>query len=782
MDPGIAMRLTSINLMHKTDKPMQTKRNLIRQLSVALLLVFLAGCTKTIEVEERGITSMDDLKISSYFNWETTREVLLTVSADLPDVPIGSFSRVFVYLMNPYEGGQLLLTGSAGYEYPFKAQLRIPTAANSLFIQLVTASGYTNLVEVPVTNEISYAFTGLKSGFPGLKEILDPDCNSGCDQTLSGSGSVAISNGQTYCIPVSYNGSVAIYKGTLKICGTFTGTISMGQGNNICNLIVTSAGVANIGSLNMNKNCQLSVYGDATATIGSISMNQNARLTNYGTTTINSNFNPNDLVRNFGQMTINGQYNMNGNSSSLENSGLLTINSHWNVINAVNNEGFIEIFGSLNFNGGNVLNSCKIICHESINFNNVTYTANNGYIHADIGATVNGGANLILQNQSMLSTPVFVMNNTVTGQGTTNVIKCTVSGRINGNKYVSGAIEMLTPDGTLLNGGFPANFQNSATLTSIANASAFIPVDDCNPEGSGQPEPTDTDGDGVPDNLDDYPLDPTRAYDNWFPTATSFGSLVFEDLWPSKGDYDLNDAVVDYQFRVVTNAQNKVVDIKPKFYARAAGATLKNGFGFQMDQVPPATVESVNGFSIEYTYINLAANGLENLQDYAVVIVWDNADNIIHRAGPSSMYNTLPDYPVGYADTVYIDLHFATPQPLDLVGTPPYNPFIIKNMDRNIEIHLPDHPPTSLANVAYFGTLEDDSDPAIGRYYKTSSNLPWAMNIVQKYQYTYEMVPILYGYNHFAEWCQSDGILYPDWYKDLPGYRNANMIYNLTSK
>jgi LruC domain-containing protein len=101
-------------------------------------------------------------------------------------------------------------------------------------------------------------------------------------------------------------------------------------------------------------------------------------------------------------------------------------------------------------------------------------------------------------------------------------------------------------------------------------------------------------------------------------------------------------------------------------------------------------------------------------------------------------------------------------------------------MDRNIEIHLPDYPPTSLANVAFFGTLDDDSDPATGRYYKTATNLPWGMNIAVRYDYTYEMVPILDGYNHFADWCQSGGVQYPDWYLDLPGYRNANEIYSLS--
>jgi LruC domain-containing protein len=753
-------------------------RSSLKYLSLLFLTTafIFSACQKDIEIEEKGIESMDDLIIAPTFNWETTQEITLSVGFNLPGQTIGSLSRIFVYLGNPYQGGKLLLSGSAGYDFPYTARVRVPMAATTLFLELISGNGYTQVQEVPISNHIAYTFTeSPKQGM--LKEVMEPDCNSGCDQQLSGSGSANITNGQTYCITDNYTGTIAIRKGTVKICGTFNGTISMGQGNNTAHLIVTGNGTATIGSLSMSKNCTITVYGSSSVTIGSIAVNQNAQVINYGTTVINSNFTPNDLVQNFGTLTINGQYNMNGNSGVLENSGTLNINSHWNVINEVTNEGTIEVDGDINFNGGSVVNSCKILSHQKINFNNVDYTSSNGYIHADIEATINGGANLILQNQSMVSTPVFVMNNNILGQGSANVIKCSTSGRINGNKLVSGAIEMLTPDGTLLNGNYPSNFQNGATLIPIASASAFIPIDACNPEGSGQPEPDDSDGDGVPDNLDDYPSDPTRAYNTWHPSAGNFGTLVYEDLWPSKGDYDLNDAVIDYQFLVVTNAQNKVVDIKPKFYLRAAGATLKNGFGFQIDNILPGAVASVSGYNLQYGYIDLAANGVENMQEFAVVIAWDNADDIIHFAGPSAMYNTLANYPIGYADTIYIDLHFETPQPQEIVGTPPYNPFLIKNMDRNIEIHLPDYPPTSLANMAFFGTLEDDSDPATGRYYKTSKNLPWGMNITEKYDYTYEMIAILYGYNHFAEWCQSSGTLYPDWYKDLPGYRNTGAIF-----
>jgi len=43
---------------------------------------------------------------------------------------------------------------------------------------------------------------------------------------------------------------------------------------------------------------------------------------------------------------------------------------------------------------------------------------------------------------------------------------------------------------------------------------------------SGSNSSGDADGDGVPDNQDAYPNDPTRAFDNYTPAA-GFGTLAF---------------------------------------------------------------------------------------------------------------------------------------------------------------------------------------------------------------------------------------------------------------
>lgn len=73
--------------------------------------------------------------------------------------------------------------------------------------------------------------------------------------------------------------------------------------------------------------------------------------------------------------------------------------------------------------------------------------------------------------------------------------------------------------------------------------------------------------------------------------------------------------------------------------------------------------------------------------------------------------------------------------------------------------------------------MHDNSDLNINRYYKTINNLPWAINIPTVYNYTIEKAEIIFGHLKFAEWAESGGTLYTDWYKKNSGYRDNTFIY-----
>lgn len=286
----------------------------------------------------------------------------------------------------------------------------------------------------------------------------------------------------------------------------------------------------------------------------------------------------------------------------------------------------------------------------------------------------------------------------------------------------------------------------------------------------------DTDGDGIPNQFDDYPDDPVRAFNNYFFTKGNFGTLAFEDLWPYRGDYDFNDAIIDYNFNQITNGGNQVVEIAGTFILRAHGAFYRNGFGLELN-VPPSRVQSVSGTRISSNYIQLNENGTEANQPNAVIIVWDDSYNVLPPVGTSIGANTTPEVPFIIPDTLQVKIVFNQPVALSQLGIAPFNPFIIVNKQRGVEVHLPDKAPTALANLSLLGSGHDNSIPSQGRYYKTSNNLPWAINIVERFEYPIEKTEVLDAHLKFGEWAESGGTLFSDWFKDRQGYRNPSKIY-----
>lgn len=289
---------------------------------------------------------------------------------------------------------------------------------------------------------------------------------------------------------------------------------------------------------------------------------------------------------------------------------------------------------------------------------------------------------------------------------------------------------------------------------------------------------TDTDGDGISDIFDDYPADPAKAFNNYYPSQNSFGSLAYEDLWPAKGDYDFNDMVIDYNFNQVTNAQNNVVEVKSKLVLKAMGASFKNGFGIQLP-VAPSQVASVSGTRLYDGLVTLNANGTEAGQSKATVIVFDNGYKILPYPGsPGTGVNTTLSATYVQPDTIDLVIALSAPAPISVFGTPPYNPFLIVNQVRGREVHLADYPPTDLANTALFGTVQDDSNPATGRYYVTENNLCWAIDIANSFNYPVEKIDVSLPYLKFIPWAESGGLNFYDWYVDQPTYRNQQYLYN----
>jgi LruC domain-containing protein len=259
---------------------------------------------------------------------------------------------------------------------------------------------------------------------------------------------------------------------------------------------------------------------------------------------------------------------------------------------------------------------------------------------------------------------------------------------------------------------------------------------------------------------------------NYYP-ASDTSTLAFEDLWPNYGDYDMNDLVIGYKFKVVSyTLTHYVKNVYVTLIVRAQGAGLLNGFGFQLP-INPNSIESVYGVGDQSGY-SIGSNGTENNQTKAVFIIFDDSHKFM------SSWNTIKGEVPCPQRKFNIQIKFSNTNNVTLsqLDIQNWNPFLVKNSVRGQEIHLPNYLPTDLADPTLFGTGDDDTTPGLNKYYKSKNNLPWAIDVYGKFNYPTETSDVSKAYLHFGAWAESNGSTYQDWWLNTnSGYRDTNLIY-----
>ena len=241
-----------------------------------------------------------------------------------------------------------------------------------------------------------------------------------------------------------------------------------------------------------------------------------------------------------------------------------------------------------------------------------------------------------------------------------------------------------------------------------------------------------------------------------FDTTNFTGSLAYEDLWPYKGDYDMNDLVVEYNINQVTNTDNKTTTCYGYYKLVHVGAKIFNGFGFQLgvddSKVSTFTLTPNNDVS---SLITKNAKTLEAEQNLATAILFTNATDIINRSASARTYT--------------FKIEFSEPV-TNILVTPPFNPFIMinsgnsANPTRNHELHLPNYAPTSKMDTKLFGIGQDKSNVKQSLYYVSDEKFPFAIQIPTTYVIPTEMTRIDAFYPNFSAWVKSNGQTNTDWY------------------
>jgi LruC domain-containing protein len=552
------------------------------------------------------------------------------------------------------------------------------------------------------------------------------------------------------------NTSEITVNGNTKIKGTFnhTGTLTTNELTFENGTDATLGGTVTVKG-NLNASGKIVNSGNLTIS-GVFNSNNNPDFTNSGTLNLNNNMTIGGKFNNSGTVVAaKGEINFNNNPNFV-NSGIFTARlSKLNVSGNFTNAGNMVV-QNMTVNSGTLTNTCFL--NVLVDFDNNATIHNHSYIQVDERSNLKGNFNL--HNAAMFRTKNLIgLDGIVTGHGSTSLFKVVESStnnvNDNGNQKFKNALQYCDPSRTIKASQF--------TGGAMQGCDVFIAINNCNPVGNGiVPGPilVDTDGDGIIDTEDDYPQDKTKAFNNYSVNYDKGGSTVaFEDSWPMKGDYDLNDVVIGYKYLVITNATNQVVHIKADYALIATGGEFQSGAGIQFN-LPAASATNFK-----------TATGvkLEGGQDSVVVILFTSSRN------EQATWNTVPGQAVSPVKNYELSFDVVDGPQFAVFGIGTYNPFIW-NANRGNETHMIGKTPTKFANVDAFGTNDDNSKT--GKTYSTKVNLPWAISIPTSFQYPSERIAVTDTYLKFSDWASSGGVNSVDWYSNTAsGYRNTANIY-----
>ncbi|HAG15615.1 MAG TPA: hypothetical protein DCG69_03695 [Bacteroidales bacterium] len=718
-------------------------------LYAAAFVLMTTSCTKDLSLKEvipDEIKGMSDLQVAPDFNFKTTLQITLKViSKDFTGLPA---TKIEVFNANPNSGGQLIKTGITNRDQVFETLLILPAHLNQFFIRRTTFNQHVETVTLDIQSEnIEYTFSASKSANVFKSTFLGPgctDCATSIAYALTGKYSLPKDSKVCILVGASFTGELDLNGGTLVVCGSLNLTSLKGKGT----VIINNGGFFQAISLNIyDKESAFINYSDAFILSSTFALS--GVFENYGTISLSSlNINANGQFKNYGTVTLSGDLN---NSNYCFNEGNLTVGAN------------------VSHNAGEITNACRLTVNGTLSINSTF--KNSSYVNVKTDLNFNKGP-LYLSNQSLIETKNFTVNSSIVAEGDA-YSKISVSGisRINGGGIFSGKIDYWVENGIETNLGTMGR--------DIRFDNLYIPTTYCNPGSNlaGGIVIIDTDADGVADEFDAYSTDGSKAFNNFFPSAESWGTLAFEDLWPYLGDFDFNDMILDYQINQITNASDKVVEIGIALKVRAIGAAFKNGFGIQLPIVSSAIYNVSGDFSYTQGIINLNDNNTEQNQSQAVVVFFDNAFKLLPHPGVSTGVNTTPGATFVNPKIINFTIKLSYPIAPEILGEPPYNPFIFVNEIRGREVHLKNHAPTSLATTQNFGTGADISSITSGITYQTEKGLPWGINMVEPFDYPIEKAAIIDAYTYFADWALSAGTSNTDWYKKIDGYRNVNLIY-----
>lgn len=266
---------------------------------------------------------------------------------------------------------------------------------------------------------------------------------------------------------------------------------------------------------------------------------------------------------------------------------------------------------------------------------------------------------------------------------------------------------------------------------------------------------------------------------SFYPSADSYTTIAYEDLWPIEGDYDMNDLLVNLRFAEYSISDD-IIRVEIEGQVAAIGAGFNNGFAIQLPGINPSQVQessielSINGQSV-------TSPVLETNQNYAVITIFQNAWSLTSRAeGLCEYFRTMEDCGSAIRPSFKLTIPLTNAINKNLFPQTPYDPFIFAtpgtthsslvdgiaggHPGKSWEVHLKNKAPTNSLNTNLLNVAQDTSSAAQNEFYQTENGMPWAIEVPVDWKHPKEKVDLREAYPHFKAFAESNGTEHPDWY------------------
>lgn len=273
---------------------------------------------------------------------------------------------------------------------------------------------------------------------------------------------------------------------------------------------------------------------------------------------------------------------------------------------------------------------------------------------------------------------------------------------------------------------------------------------------------------------DDLPVYDGQAYISY---PAKWGTVMFEDQFPTLGDYDFNDFVASYQITLefpwdgIKYITERVHQVRVHLKLKAIGGVLKftpyvriAGLDRSIVSMPnPAYNNPVypNPGILNNTIDGVKTSLVESSLTNDVIVEFKNLNaSNPHAVKDSPYYNTTQGKTTKENQLTEVWVYLALSQDIKTSDL----------LDNNIDIFLASEDKTKEIHLRGF-------EPVFNKYdynaaglnkntpYASDKNLVWGLKVAALISHTVEKANFRAVYRDFASWAESDGINNPDWYK-----------------